>query len=233
MIASAIEGLLPYERTFFLWLNHQQADYWDVFMWIYSGKAVWLPLVISFFMAFVYKVKWKEAILLVVCAILVGVLCDQIAASVIKPLFERLRPTHHPDFRDYVEIIRGYRGGRLGFVSAHATNGFGVVVFSSLLFRYKPYTITITIWALITCYSRIYLGVHFITDIIGGMIIGSVIGLFVYYIYLCGRRYLIKVPKDRLKVPVLEKIRAQALIGTIVTLISSIAIYSLFWGIPE
>ena len=78
MIASAVEGLLPYERDFFLWLNNMHAGYWDVFMWIYSGKAIWIPLVVSCFIIFVYKVKWKEAVLVVLCAVLVGVLCDQI-----------------------------------------------------------------------------------------------------------------------------------------------------------
>lgn len=226
------ESLLPLERDFFLWLNNGHTSYMDVFMYIYSGKLIWLPLVIVCFGVFVYKVKWQEAILIILAGVLLGTLCDQISASVVKPFFERLRPTHHPDFMNYVEIVRGYRGGRLGFVSAHAANGFGVVVFSSLLFRYKPYTITILLWALVTCYSRIYLGVHFVTDVIGGMILGAAIGLFTYYLYSLGRRYLLKVPKEDLRKPVLGVARARLVIMTIVVLVISIAVYSAVIYVP-
>lgn len=226
------ESLLPLERDFFLWLNNGHTSYMDVFMYIYSGKLIWLPLVIVCLGVFVYKVKWQEALLVVLAAVLLGTLCDQISASVVKPFFERLRPTHHPDFMDYVEIVRGYRGGRLGFVSAHAANGFGVVVFSSLLFRYRPYTITILAWALVTCYSRIYLGVHFVTDVIGGMILGAVIGLFTYYLYLIARRYLLKIPKEDLPKPVLGVAKARVMIATILVLVISIAIYSAVVYVP-
>lgn len=233
MILSAVEGILHYERDFFLWLNDRRAGYWDVFMWIYSGKLIWLPLVIAVLGVFVYKVKWQEAALLILAAVLVGVLCDQISSSLVKPFFERLRPTHHPDFADVVQVVNGYRGGRLGFVSSHATNGFGVAVFSSLLFRYRPYTIAITLWALINCYTRIYLGVHFVSDIVGGMILGSILGLITYYLYLAARVYILKVPYSRVKVPVLEKERAQILVGAIITLVICIAIYSAIWDIPQ
>lgn len=226
------ESLLPIERDFFLWLNNGHTSYMDVFMFIYSGKFVWIPLVIVCLGVFTYKVKWQEAVLLVFAAVLVGVLCDQISASVVKPFFERLRPTHHPDFKDYVEIVKGYRGGRLGFVSSHATNGFGIVVLSSLLFRFRLYTIVILSWALVTCYSRIYLGVHFVTDVVGGILLGSVMGLVTYNLYLVGRYYILKVPKEELRKPVLGRIRAKILIATILVLVLSIAVYSAVIYVP-
>lgn len=202
-------------------------------MWIYSGKLVWLPLLIVCFFVFVYKIKWQEALLLVLCSVLVGVLCDQCTSSLIKPFFERLRPTHHPDFKNFVDIVHGYRGGRYGFVSSHAANGFGIVTFTSLLLRYKWHVVTVVFWALITSYSRIYLGVHFVSDIVGGMIVGVMVGFLVYYIYLAAREYILKVSPLEVKVPVISIRRAQLLIATILLTILSIAIYSLFFDIPQ
>lgn len=230
---SLVEKILPYERELFLWLNEHHTAYWDSFMWLYSDKYTWIPLAMAALFIFIFKVKWKEALLIVVCATIVGVMCDYVSAQLIKPFFERLRPTHHPDFESFVEIVRGYRGGRYGFISNHAANGFGIVVFTSLLFRYRWYTLTMLLWATTTAYSRIYLGVHFISDIVGGAMWGSLIGFLVYYIYLTSRRYILKVPKEELKVPVYKKDRAYVLMGIIILTVIYIAIVSAIFDIPS
>jgi undecaprenyl-diphosphatase len=228
-----VEKILPYERDLFLWLNGLHTSYWDVFMWIYSGKLIWLPLAVVGLGVFVYKVKWQEAVLLLACAVLIGILCDYVSASVIKPFFERPRPTHHPDFQTYVEVVKNYRGGKYGFISNHAANNFGIAAFTSLLFRYRYYTITIILWATITAYSRIYLGVHFISDVAGGAIWGILTGSLVYYVYLTSQRYILKVPEKELKMPVYPKVRAQILMCTILVIVVAIAVYSALFNIPE
>lgn len=233
MQTSLVEKILPYERDLFLWLNDHHTAYWDTFMWIYSGKLIWLPLAIVGLIIYVYKIKWTEALLVLVCAVLVGMLCDFFSAQVIKPYFERFRPTHHPDFQELVQVVKGYRGGRYGFISNHAANGFGVVAFASLLFRYKYFTLTMILWATITGYSRIYLGVHFLSDIIGGVIWGTFSGVLVYYIYLTSRRFILKVPKEELKVPVFGVDRAKILMAVVYITILCIAIYSAFFDIPS
>jgi len=106
--------------------------------------------------------------------------CDQVASSFFKPLFERFRPTHHPDFKEMVDIVNGYRGGRYGFISSHATNSFGLAVFISLLFRHRRVTISVVCWALLNSYTRIYLGVHFISDILAGIIVGTILAFLLY-----------------------------------------------------
>ncbi|NDV65084.1 phosphatase PAP2 family protein [Bacteroides sp. 224] len=178
-----IEKILFYERDLFLALNGSESELLDRFMWLYSGKAVWIPLVFLIFFVLVYKKGWKESLFVLIAIALVITLCDQFASGLCKPMFERFRPTHHPDFMNQVETVFGYRGGRWGFMSSHTTNAFGFATFMVLLFRNTLFTWTIYIWAAVTAYSRIYLGVHFISDIVPAVFVGLFFGYIVFKLY--------------------------------------------------
>ena len=178
-----MEGLLPMERDLFFTLNGSESVFLDNVMWAISGRLVWIPLYLFILFLFFYKRPIKEGILVALFFILVFVVCDQASSSFFKPLFERSRPTHHPDFRDLVDTVNNYRGGRYGFISGHATNSFGLAVFVSLLFMRRALTLASLFWAALNSYTRIYLGVHFISDIAAGMIVGAIIALFVFALY--------------------------------------------------
>lgn len=182
-----IEKILVYERDLFFMLNGSDSPFLDRFMWLYSGKAVWLPLAAFILIVLLYKKKWRESILILLAIVLVVTFCDQFASHVCKPIFTRFRPTHHPDFMDQVKTVFDYRGGRYGFISSHAANAFGFATFMSLLFRYRLFTWTIFLWAALTAYTRVYLGVHFISDIVPGAIAGVFFGWLVYWLYIKAR----------------------------------------------
>ena len=165
-------------------LNGSDSPFLDRFMWIFSGKTVWLPLAAFILIVLLYKKKWRESILILLAIVLVVTLCDQFASHVCKPIFTRFRPTHHPDFMDQVKTVFGYRGGKYGFISSHAANAFGFATYMSLLFRYRLFTWTIFLWAVLTAYTRVYLGVHFISDIVPGAIAGVFFGGLVYWLYV-------------------------------------------------
>lgn len=179
-----LEKILTYEREAFLWLNGSHTPYLDRLMWLYSGKAVWLPLAVFILFLLIYRSKWREWLLILLSIVLVITLCDQFASHLCKPLFTRLRPTHHPDFMNQVQTVFNYRGGLYGFMSSHAANAFGFAAFMALLFRHRLFTATIFLWAALTAYSRIYLGVHFISDIVPGAMIGLFFGYLVYRLYV-------------------------------------------------
>jgi undecaprenyl-diphosphatase len=86
--------------------------------------------------------------------------------------------------------VNDYRGGRYGFISGHATNSFGLAVFVLLLFKQRVLTLASLFWATLNSYTRIYLGVHFISDIVAGMIVGTLIALLFYGLYTFTRRRL-------------------------------------------
>jgi undecaprenyl-diphosphatase len=194
-----LENMLSYERDLFFLINGTRSEMLDYVMWIFSSTAIWAPLVVVFLFAFVYRKGWKEWLPILLAVALVILLCDQFTSTLCKPLFARFRPTHHPMFMEQVQILFGYTGGRYGFMSSHAANTFGFAAFTALLFRYKPYTIIVLLWAAVTGYSRIYLGVHFISDVVCGAIAGLIIGVFVYKLYMVITQKLFYTNKDTLK----------------------------------
>lgn len=182
-----LEKELLFERDLFFLLNGSDSTFLDSFMWLYSGKVVWLPLAAFILFVLVYKKDWRESILILLSIVLVITLCDQFASHFCKPVFARYRPTHHPDFMNQVKIVFDYRSGLYGFISSHAANAFGFAMFMSLLLKNKLFTCTIFSWSVLSAYTRIYLGVHFISDVVCGMLAGIFLGYVVYKLYLYAR----------------------------------------------
>jgi undecaprenyl-diphosphatase len=141
--------------------------------------------------------NWKELLCAVLAITVLILICDQISSHVFKPLFHRLRPTNHPDFRDIVDVFQygdyEYRGSGYGFISGHATNSMGFAVFTAMIFKNRFFTVSILLFALLMGYSRIYLGRHFISDVAAGAAVGAMIGYGVYKLYIYGRKNWIKI----------------------------------------
>lgn len=190
----AVEQWLPLERDLFFALNGSDSLFLDQAMWTISGRFVWIPLFLFILLLFFYKKPRKEAFLVTLFFILLLVASDQISSAVFKPIFERLRPTHHPDFKDLVDIVNDYRGGLYGFISGHAANSFALATFLALVYRNRWTTLAAFFWATLNSYTRIYLGVHFISDIVGGMVVGTVIALLIYELYYLLRKRLFRIP---------------------------------------
>ena len=185
-----LERELQWERNLFFFLNGSDSPFWDSFFYFYSYKWTWIPFYLCFLFVFIYrktgveiKSDWKAIVWTILCVIVVLVLCDRIASGIFKPLFHRFRPTHHPDFQDLVKTVFGKRGGQYGFISGHAANSFGFATLSALLFRNRLLTFTVFLFAILTAYSRIYLGLHFISDVVVGALVGMLIGYAGYRIY--------------------------------------------------
>jgi undecaprenyl-diphosphatase len=186
----AVQQVLTWDEELFLSLNGLHSSFFDNFMWFVSSKFIWIPAALSIVYALV-KDKKKEFWFILAGIVLTIILCDQLSSSVIKPFFHRLRPSHQ--LGDLVHIVNGYRGGRYGFVSSHAANAFGFALFTSLIFRFVPYAIATFTWAAVNSYSRIYLGVHYPSDILCGALLGVACASVVYLLV----RYATKLYEKR------------------------------------
>ena len=220
-----LENILDYERDLFLFLNGSHTMFWDQFMWLFSSKLAWMPVALTFAFVLLYKNKerWKEILLIFVALALVVTLCDQFASGFCKPYFARFRPTKHPDFMNDVCTVFDYRGGTYGFISSHASNAFGIATLTSLIFRNRCFSIVIFIWAIVNSYSRIYLGVHFISDIVPGIIVGMLFGWVVYKL-AAGLLLRFAHRNDDIYLPLFP---SKGLIIIILTFISTIVVFAI------
>ena len=179
-----IQQLLELDNRLFLTLNGSDSAYWDSVMWIVTKTTTWIPLLLVLLYVLLKNSDARRFLLIVVAMALTVALADRLASGLIKPLVERWRPTHDVNFLHTIDIVRGYTGGRYGFVSSHAANTFSLFIFLSLLLRSRLMTFSLLVWACIASYSRIYLGVHFPGDILCGALLGMFVGAVVYFIYI-------------------------------------------------
>lgn len=145
---------------------------------------MWIPLYIALLLLVINNHKTVAQISLVIgMALLAIVLSEGMADLIVKPLVARLRPIHDTLMQDSVQVVNNYRAEGYSFFSAHASNTMAVAVFFSLLVKDRLFACTLITWALVNCWTRLYLGVHYPSDIIVGVVWGSVSGLFAYTIY--------------------------------------------------
>lgn len=213
-----IHTLSAWDTNLFLAINGCHSAFFDRFMYLFSAKLTWIPLYLS--VLYVVIKQWKkEAIWIVLALILCIVISDQVSSGLIKHLVHRQRPSHTDSLNAVIHLVNDYRGGLYGFVSSHAANSIGFALLSTLFFRQKLYAYVLFLWAVVTAYSRIYLGVHYPLDILGGEVVGVLAALLCYWTVNKYRPALKRADDNPL-----------AIVPVIVTGLSfiGIAVYSLF-----
>lgn len=176
-----LDLLNTWDTQLFLYFNGMHSPFWDsVMSWI-SNKFNWIPLYVVIAGYLIYRYRWKGLWILLAAAALVT-MSDQASVHLFKEAFERLRPCHQPHLVEMIHLVDDYCGGQYGFVSSHAANHFAIALFTGLWIRNQWYWIGILLWAALISYSRIYLGVHFPGDILGGAVLGMLLAWGVYLI---------------------------------------------------
>lgn len=166
-----IEYLNAIDADALLAVNGLHDAFQDAFWWMVTAKWSSVLLVLALLWILLRQNR-RHALLVLAMLALAVLLADQVSSGLIKHLVERLRPTHDPSLESAVHVINGYRGGLYGFVSSHAANSFAVATLLSFIMRHRLVTFSLFTWALLQCYSRVYLGVHYPGDILGGIIVG-------------------------------------------------------------
>ena len=172
------------DKTLLMVFNGSHCPFVDRLAVTLTCGYMWIPLYIALLLLVINNHKTVVQISLVISmALLAIVLSEGMADLIVKPLVARLRPIHDTLMQDSVQVVNNYRAEGYSFFSAHASNTMAVAVFFSLLVKDRLFACTLITWALVNCWTRLYLGVHYPSDIIVGVVWGSVSGLFAYTMY--------------------------------------------------
>lgn len=166
-----------------LFVNSMHCEVMDVVMYTLTDRWFWVPFY-ALLIAYIIREKRSVSALWCILSIVVAVvMADQIGAGALREGVARLRPSN-PDnpISSLVHVVNGYRAGRYGFPSCHAANSFALAVFMWLYFRNRLVACVMFPWALLQCYTRAYLGVHYPGDLMAGAILGSACASAVYFV---------------------------------------------------
>ena len=174
--------LIELDHQWTLALNGSDSLFWDNVMYTYTNTFSWSLVILTLFFIIYKNNDLRQAILITITMVLLVVVADRICSGWVKPTVARWRPTQDPELMYLVDVVRGYRGGRYGFFSGHACNTMCMATFLSWLFRHRNVTLTLVCWSLSTTFTRLYLGVHHLGDVLVGFTVGVTLGTIFYFL---------------------------------------------------
>lgn len=181
---SFVSMIEVFDKQCLLTVNGSDSLFIDRVVVTLTTAATWIPLYISlFYIVLKNNDSLQKVLYILTCAGLCVLLAGAVDDMLVKPTVARWRPARDPEIGLLVDIVDGYRGGKYGFFSAHASNTFSIAIFFCWLVRSRLLSLSLIIWSLTNCWTRMYLGVHFPGDIVVGLTWGSIVGSMVYYLY--------------------------------------------------
>ena len=166
-------------------INSWHSTFTDPIWQFFSDKIVWIPMYVAIIALLIWKLGWKKGLMVIAAAGLTFGFCDQFS-NIIKHAVGRIRP-----LKDEFMLSQGLHilenGGGYSFFSAHAANAFGLACSTFFGMRgcpksrpcwLKAYGIWMFFWAAMVSISRIFVGKHYLGDVLVGTLVGVLAGYF-------------------------------------------------------
>lgn len=179
-----------FDQAITLEINSWDSSLTDPIWQFLSDVPAWIPMYVLIVALLIWKLGWKRGLLVVLAAGLTFGFCDQFS-NLIKDAVGRVRPLN-----DMFMLSNGLNVLEKGstsysFFSAHAANAFGLATCTFTALRQilrreksrchmpgwlKAYGIWMFIWAPLVAISRVFVGKHYLGDVLVGALVGMAAG---------------------------------------------------------
>jgi undecaprenyl-diphosphatase len=182
-----LEKIIHFDKQLLVFLNGLGSPAFDGIWLVITKQIYWAPLFLFVFYYLQKRLGWKNFGYYILFTALLILLCDQ-TANLFKNGFQRLRPCNDEEIKGIIRVVKS--SSSFSFFSGHATNSMATAVFTYMILKkYFKHSYLLFLFPLIFAYSRIYLGLHFPTDIITGYIFGATFGFICYRFF---QKYILK-----------------------------------------
>ena len=164
-------------------INSWDSPVTDAIWQFFSNIPVWIPLYILIAVLLIWKLGWRNGLVVLMAAGVTFGVCDQFS-NIIKEAVGRIRPLNDAFMLENGLNVLEKGTKSFSFFSAHAANAFGLATCTYIAFKnlqaeekwHKRYAIWIFSWALLVAISRVFVGKHYLGDVMVGAIIGTIAG---------------------------------------------------------
>jgi len=172
------DKLLSLDRELLIYINSLGSETYDSFWLLVTKELNWIPFFLVILILIFFKIERRQFFRLVITITIILLLVLFLTEG-IKELVQRPRPSQEPSLQGVLRILK--RPTNYSFFSGHASTSFSIATLLWLFLRKRVKWIGVFfIWPLLFSFSRMYLGLHYPTDILTGMMVGSAIGYLAY-----------------------------------------------------
>lgn len=201
-----LETLKEWDRELLVFLNNLGVEQFDSF-WIFVTQIEsWTALFVFFSFLIFYFFKGRTRFIVFAFAIL-SFAISLFFTEITKDLVARIRPNNVAGFAEFIRVLQDPSSH--SFFSGHASTSFAITFFMVLTLRkFNKWIYLAFLWPLLFVGSRIYVGVHYPSDIVAGALVGTLVAIVCYKICMRWvRRYksLQKSPEIDVSEPFLTK----------------------------
>lgn len=173
-----LETLIEWDKALLVFLNNLGVDSFDGFWLFVTRIESWTALFVFFTLLVFYFYKKKKGLVVFGFAVLAFAVTFLIT-NVTKVWVGKLRPNNVEELAELLRVLQ--EPTSFSFFSGHASSSFAIVTF--LVFVIRPFNRWIYlayVWPLLFAMSRIYVGVHYPSDILIGALTGTLIAILCY-----------------------------------------------------
>lgn len=176
-----LDKILAIDKELLIFLNGLGSPTFDPFWMFITKQSNWTPFFLVLLYLIYKKIGVKQTLYVLLFVIVLITISDQFT-NFVKEIFQRLRPCSDPNTSKLIRVVKSSE--TFSFFSGHASNSMAVATFLYFILKHKfKYFVLLFLWPLIFAFSRIYLGLHYPTDIICGYINGFILGFSFYKLY--------------------------------------------------